>query len=403
MSQGASIATMPQSPIRLTWAYVAALSLIAALVIAQVAFEHFLLNRQELDAGTINVAGRQRMLSQKIAKQMLTLSAEQPSAARAAQLEADVRDWETAHHLLRGDDDRNPRPRNSPEVERLFGLLQPHFTAMISAARGAWSTADPLSRPDQRAVFVATYLEHEARFLTLMDEIVFAYEREARARVRRLQNIELGLSAAILFILVLEAVLIFRPIVGRVSQTLGALAAAKRSAEELSLRDDLTGIPNRRHFDGEFEREYRRSARMGSSIAALMLDLNDFKKLNDRAGHQAGDICLARVARALADQMRRPGDFVARYGGDEFVVCLPDTTFEGARAVAARLQRAVEELDISIDGSSEPHIRVSMSAGIAAEIPSSQEGNPLALINEADQALYRNKTGRHRPDALAGE
>ena len=400
MSTDAGLAAAPQSPIRLTWAYVAALSLIAALVIAQAGFVHVLLSHQELDAGTINLAGRQRMLSQKIAKQMLTPPAEGQPLERATQLQIDVRDWETAHHRLRGDDAGSPLPRNSAEVERLFGLLDPHFMAMISAAHKASSTADPLSEPAHRSDSIAVFLEHEGQYLTLMNEIVFAYEREARARVQRLQSIGIGLSAAILLILLLEAFLIFRPIVARVRQTVEALAAAKRSAEELSLRDGLTGISNRRHFDSEFEREYRRSARVGTPIAALMLDLDNFKTLNDRTGHQAGDICLARVAKALAEQMRRPGDFVARYGGDEFVVCLPDTTFEGANAVAARLQRTVEDLNISIDGSSEPRRRVSVSAGIAAEIPSGLDGSPLSLIKEADQALYQNKTARRRPISL---
>ncbi len=168
----------------------------------------------------------------------------------------------------------------------------------------------------------------------------------------------------------------------------------------MALYDGLTGIPNRRHFDHEFDREFRRSARVGQPIAAIMLDLDNFKPLNDTEGHDAGDACLARVAIALSEQMRRPGDIVARYGGDEFVVCLPDTDLSGATKVAARLCQAVESLGIGVGEASETAYRVGATVGVASEVPTAESGDPVTLLKTADRALYQNKVKKVRPGVL---
>ena len=128
----------------------------------------------------------------------------------------------------------------------------------------------------------------------------------------------------------------------------------KNMADELrylSMIDALTGTGNRRAFDANLQAEWRRSLRNAKPLALLMVDVDHFKAFNDRYGHPAGDTCLKRVAAALQSAMLRPADKVARIGGEEFAVLLPETDGPGAERVANRLLGAVEALAISHGGS----------------------------------------------------
>jgi diguanylate cyclase (GGDEF)-like protein len=177
--------------------------------------------------------------------------------------------------------------------------------------------------------------------------------------------------------------------------------------------DALTEVANRRSFDAVLEREWARGRRDGQPISLLLIDVDHFKRYNDRYGHPAGDTCLHAVAQALRRHLLRPADFVARYGGEEFAVLLPQTDDDGADLVAQRLLEAVSSLRIAHDGSDvAPHVTVSI--GIASHLPASPgacaEATPprpgaadgaghLDLLRSADQALYAAKrAGRARRD-----
>ncbi len=112
------------------------------------------------------------------------------------------------------------------------------------------------------------------------------------------------------------------------------LREAYRSVEALALTDGLTGLANRRRFDQYLAAEWRRSMRECQPLSLLMLDVDLFKMYNDTYGHQRGDNCLKQIAEACMDVVSRPGDLVARFGGEEFVVVLPNTESEGALQVA---------------------------------------------------------------------
>ncbi len=172
-----------------------------------------------------------------------------------------------------------------------------------------------------------------------------------------------------------------------------ALEATQRNAE-LAFIDALTGVANRRRFDETLETEWARARREGAPIALVMIDIDYFKAFNDGYGHQAGDLCLQQVARALAECAQRPTDLFARYGGEEFVALLPSTDLDGATAFAERLRTALARLNIAHGGSSLGH--VSLSAGAAAARP--RAGSRAAeLIAAADAALYDAKiAGRNR-------
>lgn len=174
-----------------------------------------------------------------------------------------------------------------------------------------------------------------------------------------------------------------------------ALQNANQELERLSLVDQVSGIANRRRFDATLEAEWRRLLRHRRPLAVLMVDIDSFKPYNDTYGHQDGDRCLRLVAEAIQAAVHRPGDLVARYGGDELVAVLPNTTIEGARRVAEAMRAAVEALQIPHRGSPvSPWVTVSV--GAAAMVPESQ-GPVSQLVDAADQALYRAKAaGRNR-------
>lgn len=160
--------------------------------------------------------------------------------------------------------------------------------------------------------------------------------------------------------------------------------------EKLSTMDGLTGIPNRRHFDRFFDQEWRRCVRVGAPISLLLIDIDCFKKFNDRYGHLEGDDCLKDVARELSATPRRPTDFVARYGGEEFAAVLPETDLQGALMLGNSMRAAVEGLAIEHEENASCSI-VTVSIGLAAVKPSLGQ-SPSHLIKLADSILYKAKS-----------
>ncbi|WP_257386606.1 diguanylate cyclase [Tahibacter caeni] len=173
------------------------------------------------------------------------------------------------------------------------------------------------------------------------------------------------------------------------------LREANRKLEQLSHRDGLTGIGNRRRFDEALALEWGRAQRHGYSLALLLLDIDDFKSYNDGYGHLAGDDALRQVARVLNEALGRAEDCVARYGGEEFAVLLPQSTLADAEPVAVHVAQAIARLALPHAYSrAAPYLTVSI--GVAALVPEAGL-DALALVTRADGALYRAKTlGRNR-------
>ena len=177
------------------------------------------------------------------------------------------------------------------------------------------------------------------------------------------------------------------------------LASSNAILARLSQQDGLTGLTNRRHFDELLEREMARAARNHVPLGIVLLDVDCFKAFNDRYGHLAGDACLKQIAAAVQTALNRPGDLTARFGGEEFVVLLPETSHDGAIAVAEQISAAVRDLAIPHEDSPVGHITISAGAGAAR--PRATPITPFELIEAADQALYRSKAaGRNQVNAL---
>ncbi|GAA6182935.1 diguanylate cyclase [Aliiglaciecola sp. NS0011-25] len=171
------------------------------------------------------------------------------------------------------------------------------------------------------------------------------------------------------------------------------LSETNNELEQQTRTDSLTGIRNRKHFDKKFQAEARRCRRERSDLSLIMLDIDHFKNINDTYGHVAGDEVIKNVANILKQNLKRTTDDACRYGGEEFALILPNTDFEGAKALAQRLREIIENTVTEVD---ELQLKVTISAGVASTIVSGVE-DEKNLLESADKALYQAKRdGRNR-------
>lgn len=173
-------------------------------------------------------------------------------------------------------------------------------------------------------------------------------------------------------------------------QRIHTLEAKLQHLSELVREDQLTGSLNRRGLDDVFERETARSDRRGTPLCIAMLDLDDFKRLNDTYGHQAGDAALKHLVKIVKETLRSM-DVIARFGGEEFLILLPETTVEAAAATMTRLQRELTRHFFLHDNEK---VLITFSAGVALRLPNEDQGE---LVKRADRAMYQAKqTGKNR-------
>jgi diguanylate cyclase (GGDEF)-like protein len=157
------------------------------------------------------------------------------------------------------------------------------------------------------------------------------------------------------------------------------------------MTDILTGVANRRCVEERLDSEWRRCRRNQVPIAVIMIDIDHFKFYNDAYGHQAGDNCLQHIAAALKKGLRRPGDLLGRYGGEEFLCLLPETTLDRAVERADELGRAVMALNIVHAHAADERV-VTISRGVSATVPTG-ETELADLLEVADAMLYDAKRG----------
>jgi len=161
-----------------------------------------------------------------------------------------------------------------------------------------------------------------------------------------------------------------------------------------SMKDQLTGIPNRRSFDNRLDLEWERAIREKDPISILMIDVDKFKTYNDTFGHQQGDAALKTVSAAIKQSLNRSTDFTARWGGEEFIVLLPNTDSSGAVSIAERIRVSVENADIPCND--DQGRKVTISIGISSGRPEKHTKVSDFILN-ADDALFKaKKAGRNR-------
>ena len=177
------------------------------------------------------------------------------------------------------------------------------------------------------------------------------------------------------------------------------LEQSNRQLKTLSMRDGLTNISNRRHFDEELDEQIKIAEQTQGPLSLILIDIDHFKLYNDSYGHQQGDDCLITVAKALNDECKKEGDMAARYGGEEFVILLPNTKEIDAQAIADRTRKTVEELKLEHNASdTSNYVTISLGVGTLA---AKEKLDAKGLIERADQALYKAKENGRNQVTLA--
>jgi diguanylate cyclase len=239
-------------------------------------------------------------------------------------------------------------------------------------------------------VLPGTYLtEYALQIGSALQMILLVVALADRMRLLKQENLRIEQEARVL----LEQRVLERT--EELNSALLELSDKNRQLSELSTIDGLTGVYNRAHQEEVLATEWARACRQKGPLSVLMVDIDHFKGINDNHGHQSGDAVLKTVATLIKGFAKRKADVVCRYGGEEFMVILPDTTLDGAQLVAEGIRQALAELDIPLV---DEVIKVTASIGLASAIPGSPAQDELvALVGAADAALYRAKQeGRNR-------
>lgn len=267
-----------------------------------------------------------------------------------------------------------------------FAYVGPQIEALLGWPPSAWkSVEDWASRmhPEDRdwvVDFCVTQscagVDHEADYRALTRDGRYVWIRDV---VHVMRN---GAGEV-------EALVGFMFDISERKRTEQQLLALQKELEELSYRDGLTGVANRRRFDVAIEAEWGNAQRNGQPLSLLIMDIDHFKQFNDHYGHLEGDACLKRVGWILHGVATRTGDLLARFGGEEFVLLLPQTDEAAAQQLAQRCRQLV--LDACIPHASSPHAgMLTISIGTATIVPA-QDDELLHFVERADKCLYRAK------------
>lgn len=275
-----------------------------------------------------------------------------------------------------------------------FTYIGPQIEELLGWQRDSWESVDDWAsrmHPEDRDRVVNYCVsqsragaDHEADYRALRSDGEYVWIRDVVHVVRAEDGS-------------VEALIGFMFDISERKRTEERVLSLQRELEELSFKDGLTGVANRRMFDAVFEREWSSARRTTLPLTVILLDIDFFKEYNDRYGHLAGDDCLRQVAGALAAAALRPRDFFARFGGEEFVMVLPETDAESALTVAERLRAIVLELGIAHEGSAvAPNVTVSLGIGTIVPAP---DDDPQQFLGYVDKLLYKAKqTGRNRTE-----
>jgi len=256
---------------------------------------------------------------------------------------------------------------------------------VIALSRLAWIPDYPLWNYGASVLFICSMLTTTiavilqiARQRTVTLEDVLSYEKNAR-KDQMLLNQRLEHE--------------FHNKTQDLSLALTKLSETNQTLLEVSTSDRVTGIKNRHFFDEIYNIEWRRACRQGYPVCLMMIDIDHFKKINDKYGHPVGDICLRDVADAIKRTLRRPSDIVARFGGEEFIAVLPYLTEENGALLGERIRTEIESLMTITAGHM---IQLTISIGVAMTLPPN-EMDPDSLLQAAESALYQAKEeGRNR-------
>ncbi|HWU82903.1 MAG TPA: diguanylate cyclase [Methylophilaceae bacterium] len=273
-----------------------------------------------------------------------------------------------------------------------FAYIGPQIEQLLGWTPDSWQTANDWAErmhPEDREWVVnfcvsqsQSGIDHEADYRALTKDGHYVWIRDVVHVVRK-ENGEVDSLIGFMFD------------ISERKKTEEQLANLRKELEEMSYKDGLTGVANRRMFDSVLELEWSNARRSRQPLSLIMLDIDHFKEYNDHYGHIQGDDCLIRVAKVLATAATRSRDFIARFGGEEFVLVLPETDAEAASKIAERCRQLIFKAQIPHLNSSVSNV-ITISVGVGTILPSHQD-QPMAFVEATDKKLYLAKQqGRNR-------
>lgn len=273
-----------------------------------------------------------------------------------------------------------------------FTYIGPQIETLLGWAQDSWTTVEDWAarmHPDDQGRVVEFCVaqslagaDHEADYRALTRDGEYVWIRDV---VHVLRDEQGNVSSLVGFMFDIR----------ERKRSEDQLAQLQAKLEELSYQDGLTGVANRRMFDTVMEREWSDARRQQRPLSLIILDIDYFKQYNDHYGHLQGDECLRRVAQTLLTASTRTRDFLGRFGGEEFILILPDTDAQSATSVAERCRNLILEQHIEHERSGIGE-KLTISAGVATIVPSASSDR-VEFLELVDKRLYRAKQqGRNR-------
>lgn len=363
---------------------IALIFIFAIISIRQVIMQHAI-NHEKYNSNVVNVSGRQRMLSQKIGKDVLALylySDEKSINYYQNELEDDVQLWETSYDkLVNGKVGGDSEVTDSEVIKQMYADIKGNYEAILTAAKDILTLVHNGNyNKDNLYQKIKIIQENDPGFLEGMDHIVQQYDKESVQKIAVLNRIEIALFILLLISFLFVFFFIYLPGSRNLSESY-------KNILFLSYHDRLTGLYNRYYFERKVIEETELSGTCQEHASLIIFDIDHFKHVNDTWGHPVGDEVLTLIADTVAKDVRKT-DVFARLGGEEFIVLLPNTDLHEAGLVAEKLRKAIEESSHPVAGT------VTCSFGVA-------ERNENETYNKwyqrVDEALYQAKNnGRNR-------
>ena len=363
--------------------YILALSIIAFLVLFSQITLQYTIKKQENDSRVVNIAGRQRMLSQRISKDILAIYVAENSFEEKKYLDeliASASLWSRSHEgLINGDKELGLPGKNSQVVLKLFSNIEENYKNILNASNSIITMYENNSL-NKKSIYSKLLIikENEPTFLKGMDTIVFQYDDEARTKVKFIKNLEYTIMFITFIVLLLEIKYIFRPAELQIKNTLVAL-------NNHATTDEMTGLLNRRTGLLILEKELKKAKRLLSDLTICFIDLNGLKYVNDNYGHFEGDWFIKNIANILQDIIRS-GDTAFRLGGDEFIIILNNCSIDEATRVLSRIDAAIN----AVNNNCHKPYKIGISYGLANY--KNHHGKTIEeFIHFADEQMYENK------------
>lgn len=273
-----------------------------------------------------------------------------------------------------------------------FAYIGPQIETLLGWAPSSWVSANDWAErmhPEDREWVVnfcvsqsKSGIDHEADYRALTKDGRYVWIRDVVHVVRNAEG-------------EVDSLIGFMFDISERKKTEEQLANLRKELEEMSYKDGLTDVANRRMFDSVLELEWSNARRSRQPLSLIMIDIDHFKEYNDHYGHIQGDDCLIRVAKVLTTAATRSRDFIARFGGEEFVLVMPETDAAAAAKIAERCRQLIFKAQIPHANSPVSNV-VTISVGVGTILPSHQD-EPMVFVEATDKKLYLAKQqGRNR-------